>query len=438
MSSSVIAVSLLDLAVVTVLIARGVDVRLVLVSGALPLFLATGHAAAMPAKLVAEMANPGTVVPICSAMGFAYVLGVTQCDQHLVRLLLRPLRPWRALLIPGGIASGYLINTTIVSQAGTAAVLGPILIPLLRAGGLGAATAGAILLLGSSAGGELFNPGAVEMRKLAELTGRTGGAVVGRLAPLNLVAFSAALCAFWIMAAKRKRSNGAADSTAPQPVHAPEGTADFRVNLLKACVPLLPLVILFADSLMGTASFLHRLEGPARILAAMLLGVAAAALMSFKLAGSLAAAFFEGAGYAYQHVISLIVAASTFAEGVRQSGLVELVIGAITPLPALTNLVAMALPWALAFVSGTGIAPAVAIMEFFVPAADSMGLEPVRIGALAALGAHFGRTMSPAAAVVMVSSRLAQATPRELIREVALPLFAGGAALLIAALVGIG
>ena len=134
----------------------------------------------MLVKLAAEMANPGTVVPICSAMGFAFVLRMTECDQHLVRLLLRPLRTVRVLLIPGGILAGYLINTTIVSQTGTAAVLGPLLIPLLRAAGLGAETAGAILLLGSSMGGELFNPGAVEMRKLAELTGLSGGQVIAR------------------------------------------------------------------------------------------------------------------------------------------------------------------------------------------------------------------------------------------------------------------
>ena len=64
--------------------------------------------------------------------------------------------------------------------------------------------------------------------------------------------------------------------------------------------------------------------------------------------------------------------------------------------------VAMTAPWSLAVVSGTGIAPAVAVMEFFVPAAASMGLDPTRLGTVAALGAHFGRTMSPAAAVVMV------------------------------------
>ncbi len=429
-----IAVAILDLAVVTVLIARGIDVRLALLLGALPLFLARRQTAAMMTKLVVEMANPGTVVPICSAMGFAYVLGATGCDQHLVQLLLQPLRRVWLLLIPGGIISGYVINTTIVSQAGTAAVLGPILIPLLRAGGVGSTTAGAILLLGSSAGGELFNPGAVEMSKLAELTGQTGAAVVGQSAPLNILAFSAALLAFWLLASKRERRRQAVDLPSQDTNLASTDSTTFRINPLKAIVPILPLLILFADHALGSGSLLRGLEGPARILAAMLIGSAAAAVSNFKQAGSLVPLSSEGAGYAYTHVISLIVVASTFAEAIRLSGLIELLIHAIAPWPILVMVVATIAPWFLAFVSGTGIAPAVAVMEFFVPEAASMGLEPVQLGTLAALGAHFGGTMSPAAAVMMVASRLPQSSARELIREVAIPLFVGGAVLLGAAM----
>ena len=152
------ALGVIDIVIVLVFVLRGVDVRLVLFLGAVPLFLAAGRPALLVTKLAAEMARPATVVPICSAMGFAYVLRLTECDRHLVLLLLAPLRRMRALLVPGGIIAGYVINTTIVSQAGTAAVLGPVLIPLLRAGGLSAAAAGAVLLLGASMGGELFNP----------------------------------------------------------------------------------------------------------------------------------------------------------------------------------------------------------------------------------------------------------------------------------------
>ena len=431
---AVIAIACVDLVLVTALVARGLDVRMVLLLGSIPLFAAKGGLPAMVVKVAAEMANPQTVVPIGSAMGFAFVLRLTGCDQHLVQLLVAPLRRIRVLLIPGGIAAGYLINTTIVSQAGTASVLGPILIPLLRSGGLGAAQAGAVLLLGSSMGGELFNSGAVEMRKLAQLTGLDGEQLVAQSAGLNLSACSAALIAFWWLAARRLRFSGTAAESAV--ADGEPASPTFRVNVLKAMIPIIPLAILFLDFLLGMRSPLRSIEGPAKILAAMLIGVVAAGLISRKATGGLASAFFEGTGYAYYHVISLIVAASTFAEGIRLSGLIELMIASISGWPRLAMVMAMVAPWCLAVVSGTGIAPAVAVMEFFVPAAGSMGLDPTRLGTLAALGAHFGRTMSPAAAVVMVAASLSQARASQLIREVAPALFVGGLVLLAAALLG--
>jgi C4-dicarboxylate transporter, DcuC family len=427
-----ITIAVVDLLVVTILIACRLEVRLVLIAGAVPLFASSSGLKAMCGRVVAEMANPGTVVPICSALGFAYVLRITECDQHLVRLLLRPLKRLRGLLIPGGIAAGYLVNTTIVSQTGTAAVLGPILIPLLRAGGIAPATAGAILLLGSSMGGELFNPGAVEMRKLAELTKLSGPRVVARSTPLNLLACGTALLSFWGLRRFRSRGEGVLDPKADS--ESAGGSADSQIDPIKSIVPVIPLILLFADSSLGTYSPLKALEGPPKILAAMLIGIVLAGLTSVRVAGQLATAFFEGAGYAYTHVISLIVAASTFAEGIRQSGLIEMMVKALIGWPTAALVVSTIAPWALAVISGTGIAPAVSIMEFFVPVAATMGLDPIRLGTVAALGSHFGRTMSPAAAVVAMSSKLAYAPPSALIRQVTPPLLVGGAVLLAAAI----
>jgi len=434
MTNTLIAV--LDLILVIVLVARRMDVRLVLLLGSLPLFAMTGGLSAMLVTVASEMANPGTVVPICAAIGFAFVLQLTECDQHLVRLLMQPLRTVRALLIPGGILSGYLINTTIVSQTGTAAVLGPVLIPLLRAAGLGPVTAGAILLLGSSMGGELFNPGAVEMRKLAELTGLSSSQVIARSARLNLLSAASALTAFWLLAARRERRLTGTRMPELPSAEQPAGPAQERVNLIKATVPVLPILLLSLDAIIGPNPVTRSLVGPARILAAMLIGVVAAGCTSLDKTGGLASAFFEGAGYAYTHVISLIVAASTFAEGIRRSGLIGLLIR-MMPSRAAAMVVATGSAWCLAFVSGTGIAPAVAIMEFFVPAAGSMGIDPTRLGAITAIGAHFGRTMSPAAAVVVMSARLSDSQPSDLIRRVAVPLLIGGLVLLLAALSGV-
>ncbi len=89
-----------------VLIVRRIDVRLVLALGALPLFAMTGRLPEMFGVMAREMGNPKTIVPICSALGFAYVLRLTGCDAHLVQLLLKPLRHVRVLIIPGGVAAG--------------------------------------------------------------------------------------------------------------------------------------------------------------------------------------------------------------------------------------------------------------------------------------------------------------------------------------------
>src|SRR5437764_12175720 len=52
---------------------------------------------------LATLVKEQFVIPICTALGFAYVLRHTGCDQHLVHLLVRPLRLVRPFLIPGAV-----------------------------------------------------------------------------------------------------------------------------------------------------------------------------------------------------------------------------------------------------------------------------------------------------------------------------------------------
>src|SRR5205085_1080487 len=114
-------------------IVRRVDVRLVLAVAGLALGTLGGDPVAIVRRFLVTFADEKFVVPICTAMGFAHVLRLTQCDRHLVQLLTGPLRRVRALLIPGTVAVGFLVNIPIISQTSTAVTLGPVLIPLLLA-----------------------------------------------------------------------------------------------------------------------------------------------------------------------------------------------------------------------------------------------------------------------------------------------------------------
>src|SRR5262249_16468017 len=146
---------------------RKVDVRLALLVAALTLGCLAGEPQLILREFLATFSNEKFVIPICTAMGFAYVLRHTGCDQHLVQLLVKPVRLLRWFLVPGAVLIGFLVNVPIISQTSTAVTIGPVLVPLLCAARLHPATIGAALLLGTSLGGELCNPGAPELQTVS-------------------------------------------------------------------------------------------------------------------------------------------------------------------------------------------------------------------------------------------------------------------------------
>jgi C4-dicarboxylate transporter, DcuC family len=479
---------------------RRVDVRLALLGAALALGILGGDPLRIVRAFLETFSDERFVVPICTAMGFAYVLRYTGCDQHLVHLLLRPVQRVRGLLIPGTIAVGFLVNIPVVSQTSTAITLGAVAIPLLLAARIPPLTVGAALLLGSSIGGELLNPGAPELRTIVEESGRasrqqgpglTSAAVVARIAPLNFLGLAVATAVFCALYARPRAlagmdkedvAKGKEATETPPPGPAPP---PFKVNPLMALVPLVPLGLLFltapplsvvrippewlvaparkveprltvlavapqvgfpaAVPWPGLAVNAPRADGglsPAQrglfdsrlIGTAMLIGVVVAALVVWNKAPRVAGAFFEGAGYGFTHIISLIVAARCFAEGVDAIGLAKLLGQLIAAVPWLLLPAAGVVSLGFAVLSGSGMATTQGLYKFFAEAALPQKMDLGLVGAVVALTAAAGRTMSPVAAVTLMSAELTGTNPLELARRVALPLLAGAAAVVIAAM----
>src|SRR5438874_12980092 len=198
--------------VAIVLVARRVDVRLVLFLGALALGGLAGDVTPIVRTFLQTLSNEQFVLPICTAMGFAQVLRHSGCDQHLVHLLVRPIRTVRPMLIPGAVVIGFIVNASVISQASTAVAVGTVLVPLLRSARLTPVTIGAALLLGASLGGELVNPGAPELNTVAgEVKRITHDAdfdstmVVEHVWPLLLVQLAVATGLFWLVSARAER-----------------------------------------------------------------------------------------------------------------------------------------------------------------------------------------------------------------------------------------
>jgi DcuC family C4-dicarboxylate transporter len=355
------------------------------------------------------------------------------------------------------------VNSAIVSQTSTVSVVGPVLIPLLLGAGISRQTAGALLLLGGSMGGELLNPAAVEVAAIKGITGQRAEDIIGAMLPYNLLACGTALLMFWALSfsQERRARNAATPLNANDDftfAHAPGSIAAAmatvrdveigRVNPFKAIIPLVPVFLLLVvrrvmvrygimpDVLQPSVT--NKIAEQATIGAAMLIGVALAALSTPRSVPKVASAFFEGAGFAYAHIISIIAAATLFAEGVRINGLIEKMTIHLKDAPAAVTVASLVIPWVMACVTGTAVGTAPLVINILLPIA--IGTSPggaavgARIGGLNAIAAQYGRTSSPVAPVVIMCATLSRSRPLELALRVFLPLLAGGAILIGAVL----
>ena len=425
--------AVLVIAAAIYLMVRRVDVRLVLLGAGLAMALLAGRP-----LLIADTFTRGmvaaVVAPICASMGFAALMHATGCDRHLVHALLAPLHRLKWLVLPGGILVAYLVNLAVPSQASTAAALGPILVPLLLASGRSPAVAGAALILGASFGGDLLNPGAQDIQAIAGTTGISAAALSARVWPASLAGILVATVVFTLLHSRKQ-----AEPAGAQPLVAtPKDSPRFRVNPLKAAVPLLPIALLLAAYagfrplawLVGTppGEEWQALTGALPVVRAMLLGALLGIVVAWREVLNLTRAFFDGMGTAYAGIISLTITAQCFGAGVAAVGLAEALLRLASASHALVPLSA-GFPWALALLSGSGSGPILVFAQSFLTQVGPES-QPVVLGALACLGGSFGRTMSPVSAVVVYGSGLVGVQPFAVIRHL-LPALAVGAAVSI-------
>src|SRR5262249_62296770 len=99
--------------------------------------------------------------------------------------------------------------------------------------------------------------------------------------------------------------------------------------------------------------------------AAMLVGVLAATVANPWKVRGVPKAFFDGAGYAFAEVISLIVTASCFGKAVELIGLADLIGRAIEGVPGLTTPPAGFVPLVRGGVAGFGMAATESLSRCF-------------------------------------------------------------------------
>ncbi len=443
-----IAIVLIILLAAIELIRRGIDVRFVLIVTGLLIASLAGTPGVVLDAFQKSLGKADVIGPICSAMGFAYVLKATGCDADMVRLLARPLhamRRFRWVLVPGGCIIGFVANMAITSQTAAAAAVGPILIPLLLAAGFSPVAAAGTVVVGTSAGGDLFNPGESEIINLMAgiNTGAgsalTPGDIVSSIATPNVMSLLIATAVITVMVLMR--------SSLRVPVReggVPELEAPTRRSIVRGLLPPLPVVTLLLlqpqVGLLPPWITSHHVHVSSVMLACTLLVIIVTTASRDTVGAhitSLTRSFFDGMGYAFATVISLIVAADCMIEGLTAIGLVEELSTALVSNPLVATIGSPIGSATLAVVSGSGTAPTLMFAKGVLPSlAASMPLDyALRMAAVVGIASGVGRSMSPVAAVTVFTAALANIDPVRLALVTMWPMLASLIALVVYGLV---
>jgi len=344
---------------------------------------------------------------IISVMGFAFVMKLTECDKHLINLLIKPLKKAGPLLIPATTLVTLFINTSITSSAGCSAAVGGILIPLLMAAGVHPAIAAASIYAGTY--GAIFNPGYAQVALIVDVAKSTPVAVVANHFPALLTAGVIGAFSLLIVAHLRKEDKG---YVLPAEKVVEDTTGNFKVSFIRAFIPLLPIVLLVLGSMNVIPAFKQL-----QISHAMIIGVFCAFIVTRVNPQKISKEFWKGVGDSFGHVFGIIICALVFVSGLKSVGLIQALIDLMISNPSIAKISSAAGPFLLGVMSGSGDAASVAFNKAVTPEAVKFGLSAMDMGSMAAIGGALGRTMSPVAGGLIICAVLAGVSPMEVAKR---------------------
>lgn len=382
------------------------ETRLVLFLAGLAMALVAGRPLEAMDAFAKAMVNQGLVTTICTVMGFSYVMKTTGCDSHLVNCLTSLLKRVKFLLIPGSVALTWVLNIALPSTAGCAAAVGAVLIPTLIRSGVHPAMAAACVMGGTF--GSTLSPGLVHNPFVAKLANVDVMTVIAGHTPAVFAALVISAASLTTVCYFRQEG--------PSAQRAAAFGADeekFKVNPVKAAVPVVPLALLVLGSKMvGVIP-------PVTVPQAMLMGAMLGFVVTWQDPQEISRSFFKGMGESYAEIIGIIIAAAVFTQGLEIIGLTGALIEKMKQSEDIALYAASLGPYLLAILSGSGDAAALAFNGAVTPHAVQFGFTITDMGSLATISGALGRTMSPVAGATIVCATLAAVSPIEIAKRTA-------------------
>ncbi|MEX2941654.1 C4-dicarboxylate transporter DcuC [Serratia sp. JSRIV001] len=381
-------------------------------------------------SLTTQVAGIGLI--IMAAGGFADYMDHIKASNSMVNLCIKPLQMIKApyLILAIGYILSQLLHVAISSAAGLAMLLLVTFFPVLVR--LGVSKAAAASMIGMSAFMDL-GP-AVGTANLAAKHAGMETAVY--FAHYQLPVATGVMLAVAVLIFFTARYFDAKDGHIVTQQQVEQSTSEdtAKVPAFYAFLPVFPVILVIVFSPLVISSI--KID----VVTAMIIGTLLAFFCEllvrrdFKTACKGIQVFFKGMGTMFTSIVSLLVCADVFAQGLQIIGAVDFIIhtvqaagfgfGNMTIVMALLVCVTAALTGSgvAAFFSFSGLAPGIAAK--FGESAVSMIL-PMQ------LMAGMGRSISPVAGVIIAVSKAGECSPFMIVRRTLIPAVGGMITMLV-------
>ena len=370
---------------------------------------------------------------IMAAGGFARYMSSIAASTALVKAAIRPIGHIRNpyLLLGLAYAIGQILNIFVPSAAGLAMLLLVAMYPTLVQ--LGVRPVAAAAVIGTTACLDL-GPASGASNVAATVSGMTPVMYFARYqVPVALVVIPvvSVLHFFWQRHCDRVMPPSEEEKLAGI---GEDKVAENPAPPLYAILPLLPLVLLLVFSPLVVKSI--QVDVVTAMLISLFVSMACEAIRLRSLKEALAGIvhFFKGMGDIFAKVVTLIVAAETFATGVKATGLIETLIHLVETNGMGSHVMILALVGLIGFtavLTGSGNAALFSFANMIPGIAGPMGLSTVTMMLPSQLAAGLFRSMSPVAGVIIAVSSAAGANPFTIVKRTSVPMLGGVIAMLI-------
>lgn len=378
----------------------------------------------------ATAANLG--MNIMAVGGFAAYMSSLGASHALVRITTAPMNRLKSpyVVIAMGYVIGAFLNMFITSATGLGLLLMATIYPVFRGLGLSRLSAAAVI---ATTGAMEIGPTQSNVIYAASHSGMdVSQYVFSYQLPVALpaVIVMAVLHFFWQKFMDRREGvmpgsdKVVADETAP-------GEEDEKMQSTPAYMAVLnviPLVFVIVFSKITHIGYTIHLVTAILVSVFICVVVDIVNQRSIKKAFQNFKAFMDGMGNVFSSVVTLVIAAAVFADGLKQIGIIDLILDSAASsgfTPAGMTLVIVAVIGLSAILMGSGNASFMSFGELVPKIAQKFNIDAAKMLLPMQETSSLARTVSPITAVIIAVAGLAKIEPMALVKRTSVPIVGG-------------